>query len=609
MLKLKKITLNMELSNKKNRPNGFTIIESLVGVAIFMILVGAVYATIMVIMKQARINLENTTLSYLASQNLEITRNLPYSKIGTSAGNPNGDLPDLTTPKDITTDTGTYQLYYEVTYVDDTADGTILLGTDPAPNDYKQVKLYIKNTVTNKITSFVTNIVPLGLENMADGGALFLSIIDAVGQPVPNATVNIINTTEGINLTRTSDANGKWIEVGLPSGYSNYHIVATKTGYSSDQTYPSSVGNPNPVKPDATIINGQVTAVSFDIDRLSSITYNTLNRTCQVLPNIGIGVRGAKKIGSVPDILKFDNTYTSDSNGAIEINDIEWDNYTPGIVGNTYMIYGSSPIQEINLMPNTNQVFNFILGPKTTNNLLVIVKDGLTGNPIEDATVTLTNPNTTPETNESGITGGSLWSQQYWDGGPGQTDFVDNTSYFEDDGNIDINDIPLAIRLINDGVNTLANYGTLTSSTFDTGSVSTKYTTMNWQPTSQDPETSVKFQIAVNNDNTTWNFVGPDNTNATFYDTPNSTINSSTSGRYIRYKVFLETTNTVKNPTITSVNINYVAGCFTPGQVMFPGLEASNDYELVISKSGYVTQTLYPNISGSAIQQVILNAN
>jgi len=599
----------MILFIKKNKTGGFTIIESLIGIAIFLTLIGAVYGTISVIFKQARINQENTTLSYLASQKLEITRNLPFSKIGTISGNPHGDLADFANPESVSLDTGSYELYYEVTYVDDTADGTILLGTDPAPNDYKQVKLYVKNNATNKITSFVTNIVPLGLEEMGDGGALFVSVIDAVGQPVPNATINITNTGKGINLTRTSDANGKWVEVGLPNSVNDYHIVVTKNGYSSDQTYPSTIGNPNPIKSDATVLIGQVTAISFDIDKLSSITYNTLNKTCQVLPNIGIGVIGTKKIGIGPDILKFDNTYTSDSNGTIALNNIEWDSYIPGIIGNTYMIYGSSPIQEINLMPDTNQIFNFILGTKTANSLLVIVKDGLTGNSIEDATVTLTNLNTTPEVDESGVTGGSLWSQQYWDGGQGQVDWTDNTKYFEDDGNIDINDIPLAIRLINDGVNTLSSYGSLTSSTFDTGSVSTKYTTITWQPTSQDPETSVKLQIAVNNDNSTWNFVGPDNTDATFYTTPNTSINPSTSGRYIRYKIFLETTNQLKNPTITSININYIAGCFTHGQVMFAGLQASPDYELTVSKSGYNTATFNPNITGYGIQQVILNAN
>src|ERR1035437_9793188 len=299
----------MKISNRKNRSHGFTLVESLISIAIFIVLIGAVYGTITIILKQTRTNLENTTLSYLASQNLEIARNLPYSKIGTLSGNPHGNLPDLVNPKNTTIDSGNYQLYYEVTYVDDPADGTILLGTDPASNDYKQVKLYIKNTLTNKTTSFVTNIVPTGLENMTNGGAFSLSVINAVGQPVPNATINIKNTAKSINLTRTSNANGKWIEVGLPSSINDYHLIVTKNGYSQDQTYPSTVSNPNPVKPDATILNAQVTAISFAIDKLSSITYNTLNRTCQVLPNIGIGVRGSKKIGANPDILKFDNVY------------------------------------------------------------------------------------------------------------------------------------------------------------------------------------------------------------------------------------------------------------------------------------------------------------
>ena len=60
---------------------------------------------------------------------------------------------------------------------------------------------------------------------------------------------------------------GNWIEVGLPPSVNGYHIVVTKPGYSTDQTYPITPQNPNPTKPDATIMSGQVTQVSIVTDR------------------------------------------------------------------------------------------------------------------------------------------------------------------------------------------------------------------------------------------------------------------------------------------------------------------------------------------------------
>jgi prepilin-type N-terminal cleavage/methylation domain-containing protein len=587
---------------------GFTLIESLVGVAIFVMLAGVVYETFFIIARQASYNWENTTVSALASQYLETTRNLPYAEIGTVAGNPNGDLPDSTSPTPVTISSKTYEVYYEVAYLDDPADGTALLGTDPTPSDYKQVKLSVRNTTTGIVTSFFTNIVPTGLESLTAGGALALSVIDAVGQPVPSATINITNTavSPALNLTRTTNANGIWVEVGLPNSPNSYHITATKNGYSSDQTYPITVGNPDPVKPDATITNGQITAISFAIDRTSDLTFNTLNQACSPLSDIGLAIQGAKIIGT-PNVLKYDATFTSNGSGQISLPSIEWDNYTPTLIGSTYMIYGSSPIQQINILPNTSQIFNFILGAKTTHSLLVIVKDTSTGNPVEGATVTLTN--TSPAVNESKITGGSLWSQQYWNGGSGQALWTDTTKYFQDNGSVSTTDMPLAMRLIESGGTVISTDGNLESSTFDTGSTTSDYTTLTWEPASQDPAVTVKFQIATNNDNATWDYVGPDGTASTYYTTPNTTVGSSNNNnRYVRYKAYLSTTDTSKNPTITSVGINYISGCFTPGQVMFPGLTTSTSYQVEVSMPGYLTQTISDlEVNGYQTLEVLLS--
>jgi len=594
----------------KKKQSGFSLIESLVAISIFVLLVGVVYQAFFLTYRDAALNWQNTTISSLARQYLENARNIPYSQVGTIQGNPHGSLPDFANPNTVTVSNTTYQIYFEITYLDDPADGTIAGGTDAAPDDYKQVKLSIKNVSSGQIDNFVTSVVPSGLENMTNGGALSLSVIDAFGQPVSNATINITNSiiSPSINLSRTSDANGKWIEVGLPDSSNSYHVVVTKNGYSSDQTYPITGSNPSPTKPNATISNGQVTQISFGIDKTSNLTFNTLNQTCDAIPGVGLEVKGAKIIGT-PNVLKYDNTFTSNGLGQALLSNIEWDNYTPALTGNTYMIYGSSPIQQINILPNTTQLFNLILGPKTTNSLLVIVKDSSTGNPIEGATVNLTN--SSPSVNMSAITGGSLWSQQYWNGGSGQDPWSDTTKYWQDSGGISTTATPLAIRLTSSGGHTVVNSGYLDSSTFDTGSANTNYTTLNWQPASQDPATTVKFQVATNNDNTTWNYIGPDGTSGTFYTTPGGSISTANNNNeYIRYRVFLSTTDNTKNPTVTSVGINYVSGCFTPGQVFFPGLASSGNYKVVASMAGYSAKTVSNlNVSGYQVLQILLTPN
>ncbi|HUO55822.1 MAG TPA: hypothetical protein VMU27_00065 [Candidatus Paceibacterota bacterium] len=572
---------------------GITLISAVVAVAIFALISLAAYGALTAIIRDTNTLREQVVISSLADRYMEIARNLPYSQIGTLSGNPPGMLPDLPNAASTTVNGTTYDIYYDVTYVDDPADGLISSSTDydPNPNDYKQVRLNIQNMQTGVVIPFVTTMVPKGLEGLANGGALAIKVFNAVGQPVPNASITIVNNSLSphLNLLRTTDANGNWTEVGLPDSVNSYSITATKSGYSSDQTYAASSTNPNPTKPYATISNGQVTQISFSIDQVSSLQLNLVNATCQPINGVGVELRGQKLIGT-PNVYKFDNTYTSKSNGAILLPALEWDTYTPAVVTPSYMIYGSSPIQQINVLPGTNEQSELVLGPTTANSLLVDVKDASTGNPIRGATVELMS--TSPSYDTTLLTEGSTWTQADWSGGSGQQQFTVSNQYYQDDGNVDTQTLPTGLRLVQ-GPNGYVSSGSLESSTFDTGTGSTTYTTIAWTPTSQSASTSVAFQIATNNDNATWNYLGPDGTVSTYYTVPNTSIYAGASNnRYIRYKTYLSSLSTTTTPVLSSVNLNYVSGCAAPGQAMFAGLQAGNNYTLIVSMSGYTTQTI-----------------
>ena len=291
---------------------GFSLIEGLVATAIFVVMSLVVTQAFFLIYKNADTNWQNITISSLGREYLENARNIAYSQLGTIQGTPQGVLPDISDPSTVTVSDTPYEIYYEITYVDDPADGTAALGTDSDPDDYKQVKLSVKNVTTGQISTFYTNIAPGGLEDTKSGGSLSLNVTNAIGQPVANATVNITNNlvTPSINLSGITDGSGNLIEVGLPDSVNGYHVVVTKNGYSTDQTYPITEGNPNPTKPDATIANGQITKISFAIDQTSNLTFNTLDQSCNTLSGVGIEIKGEKLIGT-PDIVKYDNTFTS----------------------------------------------------------------------------------------------------------------------------------------------------------------------------------------------------------------------------------------------------------------------------------------------------------
>lgn len=591
----------------QNKQAGFTLMEVIIGIAVFAIILVGVYGSYNALVRATRGAREQTVISSLSSQYLEIVRNMPYANIGTVNGNPNGVLADATNPDSVTIEGQTYNIYYEVTYIDDPADGTILAGTDTSPNDYKQVKLAIKKLSTDKITTFITSVSPQGLEGLNNAGALYLKAIDANGQPVVGANFHIesLSLNPAIILDRASDSTGSWIEVGLPASVNGYRITTTKTGYSSDATVPVSVANPNPIKPDSTVANGVVTQVTFAIDLVANLTIKTVNQTCSSVSGVNINVRGAKLIGTSPNVLKYDQNLTS-SGGQIALTNAEWDTYTPTLLtGQSYVVYGTSPIQEISVLPGSAQTFTLVLGPASNNSLLVIVKDAATGTAIENASVTL--HKNSPDTTLSGITGGSIWQQSDWSGGSGQSDFTNTNQYSSDDNNVDVSGTNAGVTLASAG-STYVSSGWLESSTFNTGGAS-NFTTISWQPTSQNPATSISFQIASNNDNATWNYIGPDGTSGSYYTVAGTNISSANdNNQYVRYKVFFSTTDTQFTPVLSSVGINYVAGCFTPGQTIFPNLTADNDYDLTVDMAGYQTHTENNlNINGNQVLEVLLS--
>jgi hypothetical protein len=98
--------------------------------------------------------------------------------------------------------------------------------------------------------------------------------------------------------------------------------------------------------------------------------------------------------------------------------------------------------------------------------------------------------------------------------------------------------------------------GTLESSSYDCG-LGVEFGTISWD--SQVPGvTKLKFQIATNNNSLTWNFVGPDGTPTTYYETNGADIWSGHDGkRYIRYKAYFRTTDYSQTPEFEEVRITY----------------------------------------------------
>ncbi len=109
------------------------------------------------------------------------------------------------------------------------------------------------------------------------------------------------------------------------------------------------------------------------------------------------------------------------------------------------------------------------------------------------------------------------------------------------------------LAVIGGGGATYQSSGTLESSTYDAAaSVAYNYLTFTGTVPAN---TAIQIQIATNNDNTTWSYVGPDGTAATYY-TAASMIPYNTLGRYIRYKAIF-TGNGSVTPILQDITVNY----------------------------------------------------
>ncbi|OGY28430.1 MAG: hypothetical protein A2Z42_00585 [Candidatus Woykebacteria bacterium RBG_19FT_COMBO_43_10] len=97
--------------------------------------------------------------------------------------------------------------------------------------------------------------------------------------------------------------------------------------------------------------------------------------------------------------------------------------------------------------------------------------------------------------------------------------------------------------------------GTFTSTTFNAGT-QVSFNRLFWTE-SVTASTSIRFQIAVNDDNATWNFFGPDGTAATYFTGGVGIVPlEGILGQYLRYKIFF-TSASKDTPFVADVTINY----------------------------------------------------
>ncbi len=589
---------------KKKSSAGFSLIEVMVGVAIFVIFSVGIYSGVQLVFKvvyQSRLRIVETAI---LNEQIEIIRNLPFYDVGIIEGNPAGVLTRVVTTTKNNID---FIITRTIRNIDDPYDG--LIGGEPndiAPADYKMVDIEIICATCNQqeALSLTTYLSPKFLEGDPDHGALFIEVFDAEGVPVSGAEVNVVSdgVDPAINLIDTTGNDGMLRLLDLGHGMASYQISVSKAGFTSDETVPASEFILSPVKPPASVVAQDVTEISFSIDLISDMEISTINNYCNAVAGVPIEIFGTKLIATDP-ILKVDKNVNTDSSGNYIFSNMEWDSYAFQVSG--YDLLGSIPALPISLLPGASQPVRLVLGANTDNSLVINVVDSITGQPIPNASVHIYG-NGDDETKTTGV---GFLRQTDWSGGGDQLLFIDDSRYWSDDGKIENNDPAGDLKLKLVGENYVSN-AELESSVFDLG-VSANLINLIWEPLSQPVETgesSVSFQIASSNTSTpeVWNYLGPDGTENTYYNNENNVISEANNGgRYLRYKLFLNTASTTFTPTVSDVSISFTTSCTPPGQVYFGDLE-NLEYTVAVDHPDYQAKVESITVSGDMVFSIEL---
>lgn len=595
-LRAKKVISNFTIQSRKKR--GFTLAEVVVGTAVFLIVAIAVYNAYAALIKLSNTAQSRLLAVQLADEQFEIVRNMPYLNVGLTTGIPQGVLPATST---LIRGGFTYQVNLIIRNID--------LSTSTLEASSKIVQVDVDCTSCKNFTpiTLTGQVAPANLATAATGGAIIVEVSDSSGVPIQGATVVLQSTaTSSITNTDTTDKDGILNIIGVPPGTNVYRITVSKTGYSTARSYPvGGGGNPNPTVPDATVVQGNTTSVSFQIDKISTLNFSSVSPLCAAVPNIAFNLVGAKTIGaSVP---KYSQSLSTGGSGTLTLTPMEWDTYTVTPTDTTYDVSGITPFSPVSLNAASTQSVQMIVVPKNSRSLQVSVQDSVTKLPISLASVQLSDGG---GYNQTLVTGQGYITQTDWSGGSGQVDYTNPAQYFSGDINIDTatSSGNIVMKQLFGSYSTIAT-GTLESSTFDTGTTSNFYA-LNWKPLSQPALTGsmpVKFQFATNPTSTSspWTYIGPDGTTGTYFTVPGMQISASSNGnQFARYKTYLSTQTATVTPSVTDVSFTYTSGCTPPGQVIFQGL-SSGSYTLTVSKAGYSNSVIPINMTSNWQTQLV----
>ncbi len=265
--------------------HGFTLVEVVVVSAVMLIFFTGLISLVLYVIELVTDARARLSALSVATERIEFIRSLAYDSVGTVAGIPSGTIPQNRT---VTLNGYQFNERVLIEFVDDDADGQGAADNNSIVSDYKRVKVEYSWNVTGATSTLalISTVVPRSIETTAGGGTVRVNVFDATTIPLPGASVRLLNTsgTTTIDVTRTTDATGVALFAGAPAG-SNYQIFVTDSGYSTDQTYVATTSNPNPNPAPISVVEADVSTMTFFIDQLADLSVRLLSGVVEAVTN------------------------------------------------------------------------------------------------------------------------------------------------------------------------------------------------------------------------------------------------------------------------------------------------------------------------------------
>lgn len=371
----------MSISLSRKNTQGQILLSILIAIAIFLILSHALFTLVASSFELVSFNKARITARHLAQEKMEDIKNLPYDNVGVVGGTPNGIVES---EEKISRNDLSFTIKTDIFYVDDEFDD--VAPTDTTPEDYKRARIEVSwegVAASNKNPVVLVTDITANITSSAEGGTLIIVVVDANGDPVPQADVYIYSdaVVPTVDYSTKTDENGMVTRPGLAECIECYEITVSKEGYSEDRTYSISEV-PNPLKPHVSIFLDDVTQITFAIDTLGDINIfskNSRENLFASLGNVPFRMYGNKIIGTnvlAQPVYKYDEYLSTDGSGSLNLTDLEWDVYHIEMpTGTSYDISGTSPNLPLYLAPSDTLGFEFSVESHTDHSFFLTIKD------------------------------------------------------------------------------------------------------------------------------------------------------------------------------------------------------------------------------------------